>query len=166
MDSAGASSTPEIVFAQSQDHFAAFRELCREYAASLPAIGLSLEYQGFEEEMASLPGRYAPPGGAILLVRHGGGWAGCVALRPMDEPGVCEMKRMYVRPSARGLGLGKRLGLEVVGHATRVGHRVMRLDTDKNMAAAIGLYEGLGFSPRGRYNGDPCPCTLWFERPL
>jgi putative acetyltransferase len=145
---------------------AVFRVLCREYAASLPEIGLSLEQQGFEQEMATLPGRYSTPGGAVLLARLNDSWAGCVALRPLEGPGVCEMKRMYVRPAARGHGIGHLLGQSVVDRARRLGYRTMRLDTDKNMAAAIAVYTRLGFKPCERYNSDPCPCTLWFELDL
>ncbi|MFN0132757.1 MAG: GNAT family N-acetyltransferase [Phycisphaerales bacterium] len=152
-----------IRHAQTPDEIAAFHALCVEYASSLPQIGLSLEVQGFEREMATLPGLYAVPKGAILLAWVGDEAVGCVAMRPMNDAGVCEMKRMFIRPSHRGQGLGHALASCIVEAARHAGHRTMRLDTDNNMAAAIAVYTALGFKPRERYNDDPCPCTLWFE---
>lgn len=161
-----ASNSFTIRHPRSPEDIAAFRALCLEYAASLPQIGLSLQVQGFEQEIKTLPGKYAPPAGAILLAFAGDHAAGCVALRPLDEPGACEMKRMYVRPEYRGQGLGHALGTCIVQAARHAGHRVMRLDTDNNMLAAIAVYTALGFRARDRYNDDPCPCTLWFELTL
>lgn len=144
-----------------------FSTLCREYAESLQeTIGASLDYQGFESEMRTLPGKYAAPGGCMLVAWVGSRPAGCVALRPMDEPGVCEMKRMFIRSEFRGRGIGHALGEAVVRVAKRAGYKVMRLDTDHTMLAAIRVYSKLGFQPRERYNDDPCPCTLWFELAL
>lgn len=156
-----------IIHASSPEHLTAFRDLCHEYALSLPQIGLSLEVQGFEREMATLPGCYAPPCGTIVLTLDDAGRAvGCAALRPLDEPGVGELKRMYVRPDARGRGLGHALAGEIVNAARLRGYRLLRLDTDTTMHAAIRVYSALGFRPRERYNNDPCPCTLWFELDL
>lgn len=149
-----------------------FRRLCREYASSLPCIAESLGHQGFDREMDALPGAYRPPAGEILLAwvapaRGGEPRAvGCVALRPLDEPGVCEMKRMYVGPESRGTGLGKRLAQAVVDHARALGYRAMKLDTDRTFHAAIAIYRALGFQECPPYNTDPCPDTLWFERSL
>lgn len=167
------SSTPHIVEARSPEQVAAFASLCREYAASLPQIGLSLEVQGFEQEMATLPGKYAPPRGTIVLVEdiaQPGRYAGCAAVRPLTEPGVtpsiCELKRMYIRPTLRGHGLGHALGARAVAFARAAGYDLMRLDTDNNMHAAIAVYTRLGFKTCARYNDDPCECTLWFELDL
>jgi ribosomal protein S18 acetylase RimI-like enzyme len=139
-------------------------ELFREYAAGLD---FSLEYQGFEQEMAQLPGRYAPPRGCILLAWADGTAIGCVALREIKlggEPGpLCEMKRLYVRPSARGLGAGRALCEELIARARSMGYVAMKLDTSEDMHAAKSVYTRLGFRPCERYNDDPMPDTLYFE---
>ncbi|MDX2148345.1 MAG: GNAT family N-acetyltransferase [Planctomycetota bacterium] len=156
----------------------AFRALCEEYAASLP---FSLCFQGFEAEMASLPGKYGPPEGVILLgevVARPSPDAdatslvvGAVALRPIPpRPGerarVCEMKRMYVRPIARGLGVGRALGERLLVEGTRRGYDLMRLDTETDFVAATALYRSLGFVECPRYNDDPLENTIWMERRL
>lgn len=152
-------------------------EIFAEYAASIADVaGCSLQHQGFEAELATLPGLYAPPAGCMLLaVDAPAGLAvdaqsvlGCIAMRPLPRlgPHACEMKRMYVRPAARGRGLGRQLGERLLAEARAAGYRVMLLDTSDTMYAAIALYRALGFVPRDRYNDDPMPDTLWFERPL
>jgi GNAT superfamily N-acetyltransferase len=162
-------TAPFIAPARSSADIAHFRRLCREYAASLPCIAESLGHQGFDREMDSLPGVYRPPAGEILLAfpaedpSHA---SGCVALRPLDEPGVCEMKRMYINPAARGAGLGHLLANAIVDHARCAGYRLMKLDTDRSFAAAIAVYRRLGFVECPPYNTDPCPDTLWFQRDL
>ena len=143
------------------------RALFREYASRLD---FSLEYQGFERELATLPGRYAPPRGCILLARRAGAAEGCVALREIQIAGeagpICEMKRLYLRPSARGRGLGRRLCEELIARAAAMGYAKMKLDTSSDMHAAVALYEGLGFRPCAKYNDDPMECTLYFELSL
>jgi len=141
------------------DELPLVRTLFREYADSL---GFTLDFQGFEDELAALPGDYAPPRGAILL----GGRAGeaplaVVALRPLEEA-VCEMKRMFVRPEGRGLGLGRALGEAIVAEGRRLGYRAMRLDTIDTMTPAIALYESLGFVRIGAYRYNPMPGALYF----
>jgi GNAT superfamily N-acetyltransferase len=153
----------ELTAAESATDLATAAELFREYAASLP---FPLDYQGFEEELASLPGKYAHPGGVILLARHQGEPAGCIALRPLasmpgDAAPVCEMKRMYVRPSARGRGLGRALAERLIAHARALGYRTMKLDTESDFTAAVTLYRALGFTDTPRYNDDPMPNTMW-----
>jgi len=112
------------------------------YAASLP---VDLAYQDFAAECAGLPGKYAPPQGELLLARNTAGEPlGCAGLRPLHAH-ICEMKRLYLLPSARGLGLGKRLGQAIIREARRIGYREMRLDTLPGMTSAIALYENLGF---------------------
>lgn len=102
----------------------AITQLFRAYAASLP---IDLGYQGFDGELASLPGKYAPPAGALLIARDASGAAlGCVAMRPLDEPRVCEMKRLYVAPAGRGQGLGFQLARVIIEAARAAGHREMR----------------------------------------
>jgi len=113
------------------------------YAASLP---VDLGYQDFRTEVASLPGKYAPPRGELLLARAADGAAlGCVGLRPISPEGCCEMKRLFLMPAARGLGVGKALAEAVVLAARGLGYRELRLDTLSGMAAAISLYERIGF---------------------
>lgn len=157
-----------IIPARTPAHIDAFRDLCREYARSLPCIAASLCHQGFEDEMAGLPGRYAPPAGEILLAvdLSTAEPFGAVALRPLDEPGVCEMKRMYVRPHARGLGAGKALARAIIEVARQRGYTLMKLDTDRTLTAAIAIYRALGFRECPPYNTDPCIDTLWFQLPL
>jgi ribosomal protein S18 acetylase RimI-like enzyme len=140
------------------------RVLFREYAQSL---GFALDFQGFESELATLPGEYAEPRGTILLAHSPAGepW-GVVALRPLDDDGACEMKRMYVRPEARGQGLGRILGQAIVAAAKERGYRAMRLDTIDTMTAAIELYRSLGFREIGAYRFNPMPGALFFEAPL
>ncbi len=134
------------------------RALFGEYAASLP---FALDFQDFDRELAELPGTYAPPRGALLLARG----AGCVGLRPIDET-TCEMKRLYVRSSARGTGLGRRLAEAVVSEARRLGYARMRLDTVPGMDSAQALYAQLGFQEIPPYRPNPIPGARFLELQL
>jgi ribosomal protein S18 acetylase RimI-like enzyme len=138
--------------------------LLRQYEAGL---GVSLCFQGFDAEVAGLPGAYAPPCGQMLLARMsaGGPLVGIVALRPVsDARDLCEMKRLYVSPSARGLGLGRTLALAVMEEARRLGYRRMCLDTLPTMTEAQALYRSLGFRQTGVSRSEPA--VLLFEREL
>lgn len=148
----------EIRPVASDADLAAVRGLLVEYAASLD---FDLEYQGFGAELASLPGAYAPPGGCFLLARVAGDAAGCVAYRSLG-PGRCEMKRLFVRPRCRGLGLGRRLALALLEEARRAGLVEMRLDTHPSMKAAQRLYRELGFRETAAYSDTYLPGTRFF----
>ena len=131
------------------------------------SLGVDLAYQGFPAEMAAMPGKYAPPDGALLLARLRDGEAiGCVGLRPIDPPGCCEMKRLYVTPRARGLGLGKALVEAVLAEAQRIGYREIRLDTLPTMDEAIGLYGRLGFETIAPYYVTPINGTRFMAKRL
>jgi ribosomal protein S18 acetylase RimI-like enzyme len=135
----------------------AVRELFKEYAGSL---GVDLCFQNFEEELATLPGDYAPPNGALLLASVEGEWAGCCALRPLETAeytNAAEMKRLYVRGKFRGLGVGRHLAESVLDLAREAGYSCVLLDTLDDMEAARGLYEELGFREIPPYYHNPIP---------
>lgn len=138
------------------------KRLFREYAEGL---GIDLAFQGFEAELAELPGKYSPPAGRILLAWRGTEAVGCVALRPVDER-TCEMKRLYLRPAVRGGQLGRRLAERLFDEARAAGYARMCLDTIPSMAAAVGLYTSLGFKPTEPYVFNPVPGALFLARDL
>lgn len=138
------------------------RSLFREYADSLD---VDLEFQGFEAELAALPGKYAAPAGRLLLAWRATVAVGCVAVRPLDEDS-CEMKRLFVRPMARGEHLGRRLAERVCEEARRIGYSRICLDTLPGMHAAISLYLTLGFKRIEPYVFNPVPGTLFLARDL
>jgi GNAT superfamily N-acetyltransferase len=140
----------------------AVRTLLREYAASL---AVSLDFQQFDDELATLPGAYAPPAGALLIARGGDDAAGCVAVRPLTA-GTCELKRLFVRRRWRGHGLGRRLTEAAIAHARTTGCRRMRLDTLPGMETAQALYEELGFREIEPYTQNPVPGARFLELDL
>ncbi len=139
------------------------RQLFREYVEELD---FDLDFQNVEREMDALPGPYAPPDGAILLARIDDEPAGVVAVQPLDEDGVCEMKRLYVRPAHRGSGIGRALAEAIIDAAREQGHDTMRLDTVVSMTAARSLYRSLGFEERPPYYHNPLDDVVYLERPL
>lgn len=149
----GASSVQEIETA---------RALFLEYEKGL---GISLCFQNFAEEVASLPGPYAPPEGRFLLAFVEGRLTGCVALRKIDE-GIGEMKRLYVRPEFRGHGLGRKLTESLLAEAKAIGYRAVRLDTLASMTEAQALYVSMGFTDIAAYNDHPVAGTRFMEKRL
>jgi carbonic anhydrase len=149
-----------IIQAETPEQIEEIRRLFREYEAWL---GLDLCFQGFEEELANLPGKYAKPDGRLFLALVDKKSAGCIALRKLEE-GVCEMKRLYIRDKFRGLGLGQTLIEKLIEEARLTGYRKMRLDTlpDK-MAKAVKLYESYGFREIPAYYYNPYGETLFME---
>ena len=138
------------------------RTLLRSYAGSL---SFELDFQDFDRELAELPGRYAPPRGALLVAQSDGVVLGCVALRPLAGD-TCEMKRLFVHPTARGAGLGRGLAKAIVAEARRIGYARMRLDTTPGMEPAQALYGELGFVNTAPYTHNPVPGTRFLELEL
>jgi len=145
--------------ATSSVQLATVRALFLEYAASLE---ISLCFQNFEEELASLPGSYAAPSGRLLLALRDAQAVGCVALRPILD-GVCEMKRLYVRPAWRHKGVGRTLASAILAAAVELGYKAMRLDTLASMKAAISLYRSLGFQTIPPYYDNPSDQAVFME---
>ncbi len=138
------------------------RGLFEEYQVLL---GVDLGFQGFAAELAGLPGEYAPPNGRLLLASHQGTPVGCVALRALLA-WRCEMKRLFVRPATRGLGVGKALVTRILQEARAIGYREMVLDTLPSMEEAQHLYHAFGFSDIPPYRANPIPGTRWLGRSL
>jgi len=149
-----------IAPARGDEELATVARLFREYQIS---IGVDLCFQGFEEELATLPGAYGPPRGEILMARAGRAAAGVIAVRPLSvEDGACEMKRLYVRPAFRAAKLGRRLAEAILAEGRRLGYRRMVLDTLHDMTAAQALYRTLGFTETDAYYTNPLPGVRYF----
>jgi len=138
------------------------RALFDEYAASLD---VDLSFQDFARELAELPGEYAAPHGCLLVADDAGDIAGCVALRALagGEEARGEIKRLYLRPVARGRGIGRELAMAVITRARAIGYRSLKLDTLASMRSARGLYSSLGFRECAPYYRNPLPGTTYME---
>lgn len=144
------------------DDRATVESLFREYVGSLAE---DISFQNVDDELSGLPGKYARPGGVVLVAREGEAAAGAIAYR-MSEPGVCEMKRLYVRPAFRGRGLARDLANELIADARERGYRTMLLDTLASMQAARALYRDLGFAPVEPYYDNPLPGVMYMALDL
>jgi GNAT superfamily N-acetyltransferase len=151
-----------ILPATTPRQIAQVHRLFEEYARLL---GIDLCFQNFADELAGLPGSYAPPRGRLLLAVIDDQPAGCVALRPLQD-NACEMKRLFVPPAFRGQGIGRKLAEQIIAEARQIGYAVMKLDTLPSLKPATALYTSLGFSPCSPYNDTPLKETLFLELPL
>ncbi len=159
------STLKSLTFAQAEStaQIAQARELFLEYAQSL---GFSLCFQNFDKELAELPGDYAPPEGRLLLAEYDGELAACVALHKL-EPGICEMKRLYLRPQFRGKGLGRALADRIIADARQIRYHRMRLDTvEPVMKDAVAMYRKLGFKQVAPYRPNPIAGAMYMELEL
>lgn len=138
------------------------RALLVEY---IEGLGLDLAHQDVEGELAALPGKYVPPRGAFLLAEIDGHPVGIGALRPLPD-GSAELKRMYLRPEARGTGLGRRMAQTLIDAARAAGCKVVRLDSQRDFTAALALYRVLGFVETERYNDNPLPGAVFMALDL
>jgi len=156
--------TFRLAKARHPHEIAAAAVLFREYADWL---GIDLTFQDFDSELATLPGKYAPPVGELMLALSPAGDAlGCVGVRPLDGAALCEMKRLYVRPAARGLGIGRALIEAIIRSAAALGYAEMKLDTLPGMDSAAALYREFGFTEVAAYYDNPFPGTLYLGRRL
>ncbi len=158
-----------IAPASSAEDLDAVRELFREYVSTPDweaGFHAYLAQQAFEAELHSLPGVYRQPEGALLLARVDGAAAGCVALKALDAPGVCEMKRLFVRPAFRALGVGRGLVEAIIAAGAAAGYATMRLDTLPSMRGAQALYRSLGFRAIPAYCVNPVEGAVYLERDI
>jgi ribosomal protein S18 acetylase RimI-like enzyme len=152
----------EITEVQEKEDLLEIIKLFEQYADSLE---INLDFQGFEEELAGLPGEYAPPAGCLLIALWGGQVAGCVGLRKFS-PSICEMKRLYARPQFRSMGIGRALCKAIIQKARRIGYERMRLDTLPSMQRARALYVSLGFKEIEPYRFNPVEGASFMELTL
>jgi len=153
---------PDLLHPDSPDLWQTARELVCEYAASL---NVNLDFQNFDEELLHFEHEYVPPTGAFLLARDNEQFLGCGALRRFSDFD-CEMKRLYVRPAGRNLGLGRQLALALIAEARTLGYKRMLLDTLPTMRSAHALYKSLGFIPAEPYRFNPIPGTAYLKLDL
>jgi putative acetyltransferase len=155
--------TTTLVEALSPLHIENVRALFLEYEAS---IGVDLCFQDFGQEVSSLPGNYAPPKGGLFIAFQESESVGCVGLRPLGQPSIAELKRLYVRSRARGSGLGRQLAELAISRAVEAGYERIRLDTLPNMTEAQRLYRQLGFQEISAYTFNPIPGVVYMELKL
>jgi putative acetyltransferase len=148
-----------IVEVQSEEDLRQVKKMFEDYAS---ALGISLDFQDFDQELANLPGDYSPPDGSLLIAYWEGEVAGCVALRKFAN-GICEMKRLYTKTQFRGLGIGRALCEAIIVRARRIGYERMRLDTLPSMETARGLYASLGFTEIEPYRYNPIEDARFME---
>jgi ribosomal protein S18 acetylase RimI-like enzyme len=150
----------DLAYVESGPQLEEIRRLFLEYARSLD---FNLCFQNFDKELQDLPGPYAPPQGRLILCRLNGAAAGCIALKPLGN-GLCEMKRLFVRPEFRGKSIGLKLATRLIEDAQQIGYPTMRLDTIAGkMDPAIALYRRLGFKEIPPYYENPVPGAAFFE---
>ncbi len=155
-----------LMEASSAAEFSAARTLMEEYAAQIgTSMGVDLCFQNFAAELEQLPNMYGPPTGCLLLAGCDDEWVGCVAVRRFAD-GVCEMKRLYIKPKARGANLGRRLAENLVAKARLLGYRRMVLDTLEDMTSARRLYRSLGFRETPPYYSNPIAGVSYMELEL
>ncbi len=152
----------EYVRVEAGDNLKKIKKLFREYEEFL---GFELCFQDFENELKNLPGKYAPPEGRLIMARVDGDIAGCVALKKIAE-GICEMKRLYVRPEFRGQKLGRKLAEYIISEAMEIGYDKMRLDTLQRLKPALELYRSLGFHEISAYVHNPLEDVVYMEKVL
>jgi ribosomal protein S18 acetylase RimI-like enzyme len=152
----------ELIYAETNEHIEIIRKLFREYEDFL---GFHLCFQNFEEEMKTLPGKYAPPEGRLIIAEYDSEIAGCVAVKKIGE-GVCEMKRLYVRPKFRGKKIGRKLADRIIEDARAIGYDIMRLDTLERLKEAIALYRSMGFKETTAYVYNPIEDVVYMELKL
>jgi putative acetyltransferase len=151
-----------IIVARTSEHYHEAVELFKEYAVSL---GIDLQFQKFDNELHVLPTMYGPPVGELWLVEEDGNFVGCAALRKLEE-GICELKRMYIRPSYRGKRWGQELMDVALQTAQSLGYYTMRLDSLQRLEAAVKLYTSYGFQQISPYNFNPEADVVYFEKKL
>jgi len=152
----------KVVQVRAGKNLESIRRLFQEYADSL---GTDLSFQDFQNELENLPGEYVPPGGRLYLALEDSEPVACVAMRKVSDE-ICEMNRLYVRPLARGKGIGRKLALQLIADARRKGYQRLRLDTLPMMRRAIALYQALGFKPIDPYRHNPVQGARFFELTL
>lgn len=152
----------ELIQAVTKEQINIAKDLFLEYAKSLD---FELCFQDFDKELTELPGEYSPPDGRLFLVKLDDKFAGCIALRKLEQ-GICEMKRLYVRPEFRGLSIGKKLAYKLVEEAKAIGYKKMRLDTVPSMQTAQKLYYAMGFKEIQPYRTNPVPGVKYMELEL
>lgn len=159
----------KLVFLPGLEHPREIGELFREYTQMLlrcdPGFQKYLDLQNYDHELEELAEKYGPPDGRLYLAVYGGASAGCVALRRLDAE-RCELKRLYVRPAFRGLGIGGALTARVLADAREIGYARMMLDTMPALRSAQRMYRGLGFVEIPRYNDSPMDDTIYMEKTL